>query len=71
MNHYVNSKQFKMESLNVFKIIKKGVRMNNVDLKDALFIVPVHNLDNFFFKKIEWTGKFYQFFGMPNFFRML
>ena len=56
MNHYVNSKQFKMESLNVFKIIKKGVRMNNVDLKDALFIVPVHNLDNLRKKKLNGQG---------------
>ena len=29
-----------MESLNVFKIIKRGVWMASVDLKDAFFTVP-------------------------------
>ena len=34
-----------MESLNdVFKIIKKGVWMASVDLKDAFFTVPVHKM---------------------------
>ena len=41
LNHYVNYQHFKVESLNVFKIIK-GVWMTSVDLKDAFFTVPVH-----------------------------
>ena len=39
-----------MESLNdVFKIIKKGVWMASVDLKDAFFTVPVHKMHQQFF----------------------
>ena len=55
-----------MESLNdVFKIIKKGVWMASVDLKDAFFIVPVHKLHQRFFI-FEWIQKFYKVVGMPN-----
>ena len=55
-----------MESLNnVFKIIKKGVWMTSVDLKDAFFTVPVHNLHQKCFM-FEWIQKFYKFLGMPN-----
>ena len=65
LNHDVNYQHFKMESLNdVFKIIKKGVWMASVDLKDAFFTVPVHNLHKFFFM-FEWIQKFYKFVGMP------
>ena len=51
LNHYVNYQHFKMKSLNdVFKIIKRGVWMASVDLEDAFFTVPVHNLhQNFFY----------------------
>ena len=39
-----------MESLNdVFKIIKNGVWMASVDLKDAFFTAPVRNLNQNFF----------------------
>ena len=31
-----------MESLNIFKIIKKGAWMASDDLKDAFFTVPVY-----------------------------
>ena len=49
----------------VFKIIKKGVWMASVDLKDAFFIVLVHKLHQRFFN-FEWIQKFYKFVGMPN-----
>ena len=66
LNHYVNYQHFKMESLNdVFKIIKRGVWMASVDLKDAFFTVPVHKLHQKFFM-FEWIQKFYKFVGMPN-----
>ena len=55
-----------MESLNdVFKIIKKGVWMASVDLKDAFFTVPVHKMHQKVFM-FEWIQKFYKFVGMPN-----
>ena len=42
-----------MESLNVFKIIKRGVGMASVDLKDAFFTVRVQNLHQKLFM-FEW-----------------
>ena len=55
-----------MKSLNdVFKIIKRGVWMASVDLKDAFFTVPVHKLHQKIFM-FEWIQKFYKFVGMPN-----
>ena len=66
LNHYVNYQHFKMESLNdVFKIIKRGVWMASVDLKDAFFTVPVHKLHQKIFM-FEWIQKFYKFVGMRN-----
>ena len=54
-----------MKSLNdVFKIIKRGVWMASVDLKDAFFTVPAHKLHQKCFM-FEWTQKFYKFVGMP------
>ena len=55
-----------MESWNdVLKIIKKGLWMASVDLKDAFFTVPVRKLHKKFFM-FEWIQKFYKFVGMPN-----
>ena len=66
LNQYVNYHNFKTESLNnAFKIIKKGVWMASVDLKDAFFTVPVHNLHQKLFM-FEWIQKFYKCVGMPN-----
>ena len=43
LNEFINYRHFKMESLsNVFKTIKEGLWIANVDLKDAFFTVPVH-----------------------------
>ena len=39
--------------------------MVNVDLKDAFFTVPVHNLHEKSFM-FEWIQKIYNFVGMPN-----
>ena len=41
LNKYIDSKYFKMESLNALHIIKSGVRMASVDLKDAYYSVPI------------------------------
>ena len=63
LNHYVNYQHFKMESMNDFlKIIKSGVCMASVDLKDAFFTVPVHKLHEKIFMFV-WIQKFYKFFG--------
>ena len=39
--------------------------MASVDLKDAFFTVPVHNLHQKFFMS-EWIRKFCKCVGMPN-----
>ena len=39
--------------------------MASIDLKDAFFTVPVHNLNQNFFV-FEWIQKFYKFVGMLN-----
>ena len=53
-----------MEPLkDVFKIIRQGVWMVSVDLKDAFFPVSVHKSHQKYF---EWFRGFYKFIGMPN-----
>ena len=43
LNKYIDSKHFKMESLqNVLHMIKSGVWMASVDLQDAYYSVPIH-----------------------------
>ena len=66
LNKFVKYTHFKMESLkDIFKIIKEGVWMASVDLKDAFFTVPVHKSHQNYFK-FEWFQGFYKFIGMPN-----
>ena len=43
LNKYIDSKHFKMESLqNVLHMVKSGFLMASVDLKDAYYSVPIH-----------------------------
>ena len=43
LNKYTDSKHFKMESLqNIFYMVKSGVWMASVDLKDAYYSAPIH-----------------------------
>ena len=66
LNNFVKYKHFKMESLrDIFKIIKQGVWMASVDLKDAFFTVHVHKSHQKYFKLERFKG-FYKFIGMPN-----
>ena len=66
LNKFIKYKYFKMESLrDVFKIIKLGVWLVSVDVKDAFFAVHVHKSYQFFFK-FEWFKGFYKFIGMRN-----
>ena len=45
LTDFVVYKHFEMESiLDVFKIIKKGVWMANVDIKDAFFTIPINEV---------------------------
>ena len=43
LNKYTDSKHFKMESLqNVLHMVKSGVWVASVDLKNAYYSVPIH-----------------------------
>ena len=43
LNEFVDYKHFKMEPLqNVLELIKPGIYMASIDLKDAFYSVPVH-----------------------------
>ena len=45
LNKYIESKHFKMESLqNVLHMVKPGAWMASVDLKDAYCLVPIHKV---------------------------
>ena len=47
------------------KLLRGGVWMASVDLKDTFFTVPVHKLHQKSFM-FEWIQKFYKFVGMRN-----
>ena len=43
LNKFVDYKHFKMESLqNVLELIRPGIYMASIDLKDAFYSVPIH-----------------------------
>eukprot|EP00794_Sanderia_malayensis_P000777 gene777-68_t len=55
-----------MESLeNVLSIIRPDVWMATVDLKDALYSIPLHSEHHKYFKFI-WDKQFYRYSPMPN-----
>ena len=66
LNKYINSKHFKMESLqNVLHMVKSGVWMASVDLKDAYYSVLIHEE---YQKYLKFSGNKYplKFIAMPN-----
>ena len=43
LNKYIDSKHFKKESIhNVLHMVKSGIWMASVDLKDVYYSVPIH-----------------------------
>ena len=64
-NKLVNCKDFKMESINnVLNIIRPNVYMASIDLKDALFSVPIHPTHQ---KHLKFTfDDLLQFTCIPN-----
>ena len=66
LNLSVKYQHFKMETLDdVLNVIKPGVWMGSIDLKDAYYSIPVHSD----FQKIftfTWDQKYYQFAALPN-----
>ncbi len=65
LNTFVAYKHFKMEHFqNVLEIIKPGVWMASVDLKDAFYSIPIHESHQKYLK-FNWGG-IYKFNVMPN-----
>ena len=64
-NKFVSYKHFKMESINnVINLIKPNVYMASIDLKDAFFLVPIHDGYQKYLKFI--FGNLFHFTSIPN-----
>ena len=65
LNKYIDSKHFKMESLqNVFHMVKSGVWMASVELKDAYYFVP---MDKEYQKYLKFLWEYpLKLIAMPN-----
>ena len=65
LNKYIDSKHFKMESLqNVLHMVKSGVWIASVDLKDAYYSVPINKE---YQKYLEFLWEYpLKFIVMPN-----
>ena len=65
-NKNITTEHFKMESIkNVKDMMTLGCWMASVDLKDAFYSIPVHNLYHKFLKFL-WNKIAYHFVCMPN-----
>ena len=65
LNKYIDSKHFKMESLQIILLmVKSGVWMASVDLKDIYYSVSIHDKYQKYLKFLwEYPLKF---IAMPN-----
>ena len=65
-NKHIYYKHFKMESIqNVIDIVKPGVWIAKVDLKDAFFTIPIYAPHQKYLKFVN-QGIYYKFAAMPN-----
>ena len=65
LNQSVVPKHFKMEGIHLLKdLLKPGDWMAKVDLKDALFMIPMAREDRAFLN-FEWQNRTYQFNCLP------
>ena len=65
LNKFVDYKHFKMESLqNVLELIRPGVYMASIDLKDAFYSVPVHKNHQAYLT--FFVEEYLKFVCMPN-----
>ena len=66
LNESINYVHFKMESLNnVRHLLKPGVWLRSIDLKDAYYSVQVNPCFQKYFT-CYWQGCYYEFLRMPN-----
>ena len=65
LNKFVDYKHFKMESLqNVLELIRPGVYMASIDLKDAFYSVTVHKNHQAYLK--FFAEEYLKFVCLPN-----
>ncbi|CAL8101581.1 unnamed protein product [Orchesella dallaii] len=65
LNKYLKSEHFKMKSITMLRdILRKGMWMCKLDLKDAYFTIPVKH-EHRKFLQFEWGGVTYQFTCLP------
>ena len=65
LNKFVGYKHFKMESLqNILELIKPGVYMGSIDLKDAIYSIPVQKNHQACLKR--FVDEYLKFVCMPN-----
>ena len=66
LNEHISYVHFKMESLqNVLQLMKPGVWMGSIDLKDAYYSVRVMESHQRFFT-FYWDMAYYEYVRMPN-----
>ena len=65
-NHYIQYKHFKMENLqDVLDLMKPGVWMSSIDLRDAYYTIPVNSAHQKYLT-FSWRGTLYCYTCMPN-----
>ena len=66
LNESINYVHFKMESFgNVIQLIRQGVWMGSIDLKDAYYSVRVNEKHQKYFT-FYWNMAYYHYVRMPN-----
>ena len=65
LNRFIKDEHFKMERFHMIRnLVKQGDWMVKVDLKDAYFLIPVHQAHQKFLR-FQWKGQTYQFHCLP------
>ena len=66
LNNNVKSLHFKMETLkSAINLLGRNHWMASIDLKDAYYSIPVHQIDRQYLRFV-WQDKKYQFNYLPN-----
>lgn len=65
LNKFIHTEHFKLEDLRTAtKLMSKGCYMSTTDLKDAYFLVPIHNSDKKYLR-FAWKHNIYEFQVLP------
>jgi len=65
LNSFLDAPHFKMEDIRTaISLVRKDSYMATIDLKDAYFLIPIHESDRKYLKFL-WKGQRYQFTCLP------